>query len=228
MTNGVWFGWQEATVRFNEARVDGWITQPVNTWTNLAYIVVGIALLVWILNRQPEQRKSLILMLPIGAILVGISSFLYHASSSFFFQVFDLSSMFLLSSFLLTKCLSRNRFLSANREWIAYLVFFILSVGGVLIIRGNSGEFIFGGEVAAVLGLEAAYCIRFPAQTKYRDFLIALGLFMLAWGIWLLDVNHLFFDPNNHFVQGHAIWHIVNSLCYVFLYRFYSRIESEA
>lgn len=27
--------------------------------------------------------------------------------------------------------------------------------------------------------------------------------------------------PTYHFLQGHAVWHVLNAFCFYFLYRFY-------
>jgi hypothetical protein len=71
MNGTVWVGWEEANMHFNETQVSGWITQPANTWTNLAYLVVGV--IIFFIVRSTGKRNYLMLI-PISAILVGITS----------------------------------------------------------------------------------------------------------------------------------------------------------
>ena len=56
---------------------------------------------------------------------------------------------------------------------------------------------------------------------------MALGTFLLAFGIWILDVKEIVCDAKNHFLQGHAVWHVLNAFCFYFLYRFYRQFQPE-
>ena len=37
----------------------------------------------------------------------------------------------------------------------------------------------------------------------------ALGFFSVAFTFWLLDVKKILCWPDNHFLTGHAIWHLL-------------------
>jgi len=213
-----WFGWAEATMRYNETWIAGWITQPANSWSNLAYIIVGIALFGSAQGRRGPQDSRL--LLPIAAILVGITSFLYHASSTFFFQVSDLASMYILSSYLVADALKRSGGISRQGFPAALLALFAASVAALLLVRGKSGAVIFAAQILAAIAVEIGIYRKSAAKSHYIDYGLALAMCALAFVFWIVDYRGLFFDPENHFIQGHAIWHVVNSSCYVFLFRF--------
>jgi hypothetical protein len=40
---------------------------------------------------------------------------------------------------------------------------------------------------------------------------------------WGVDYAGRGFDPDNHVVQGHALWHMISALCFVFLYNHYQQ-----
>ncbi|MEN8233865.1 MAG: hypothetical protein ABFR89_02940 [Actinomycetota bacterium] len=64
-----------------EALGSGWLIQPVNAWSSLAYAVVGVFLLASLLSTRNRERT---LTTVFGLLLVGtgIGSFLYHGPQS--------------------------------------------------------------------------------------------------------------------------------------------------
>lgn len=216
-----WYGMAPATMVFNEALVNGPVIQLANAWTNMAYIVVAVLMIA--LFRKDGQGK-LLAFFSLAAVIVGITSFLYHASNTFFFQVFDLTSMYLLSSLLVT--LSAARLIGGRNVWRNVIVFissFFFPLSVLMLVRGKIGAVLFGVEILVVLILELMRRIFKKEKVRSRDLVIALGLFAAAFTFWALDYAGLFISPHNHFMQGHGVWHIVNSACFIFLYRFYAR-----
>ena len=65
------------------------ISTPANTWSNLAYVAVGVYMLF-----RAGKNKDLKLFAP-AAIATGIFSGLFHASQSRFFQFFDFVGMYM-------------------------------------------------------------------------------------------------------------------------------------
>jgi hypothetical protein len=213
-----WFGWSPATMHFCEEITRGPLAQPANAVSSLFFVIVG-----WFLFRI-APRRNVLLLFPVSAVLVGITSFLYHASWTFFFQVFDVSSMFMLSCLLISFNACRLGLVSRRRLPSFYLVLLGLSIAAMAAIRRKTGEYLFGAEIAVVAALEAALARRGPA-TDYEPFLKALGIFLAAYALWLLDVHEIVCVPNNHFLQGHAVWHVLNASCFYFLYRFYAQFD---
>jgi hypothetical protein len=213
-----WFGWSPATMHFCEALTPGPLAQPANAVSSLAFCAVGVSLF------RAENPKGALLLFPISAVLVGITSFLYHASWTFFFQVFDVSSMFMLSCLLISFNAWRLKLVSRERLPVLYAVLLILSIATLLTIRGKSGEYIFGVEIVVAAAFEAILARR-RSGTDYEPFLKAFGVFLAAYAIWLLDVHELVCARDNHYLQGHAVWHVLNAFCFYFLYRFYRQFD---
>jgi hypothetical protein len=220
MDSPSWFGWPPATMHFCEELTQGFLVQPANAVSNVGFVIVGLYL--WRIVRG----RSIYLLFPISAVLVGITSFLYHASWTFFFQVFDVSSMFMLSCLLLSFNAWRLKLLTERQLPYACAGILAVSIASMIAIKGKSGEWIFAVEVAVVAASEAVLASRrAAAEYKYEHFLWALGTFLLAFGIWILDVKEIVCDPKNHFLQGHAVWHVLNAFVFYFLYRFYSQFQ---
>ncbi len=81
----------EPNVKWCEAQFASWVTEPANTWSNLAFIVAGLVMLPF---AKGERSLWLRLFGP-SMLVLGVWSGLYHASFTFFFQVFDFLGMFL-------------------------------------------------------------------------------------------------------------------------------------
>lgn len=203
---------------FCEALTPGPLAQPANAVSSLAFCAVGLSL-----YRTMKERNALLLF-PISAFLVGITSFLYHASWTFFFQVFDVGSMFMLSCLLISFNAARLGFIAPKRLAPFYIGLVALSIATMIALRGHTGEYLFGVEIGVVAVLEIVLARR-GGGTDYRPFLQAFGIFLLAYGIWLLDVHRLLCAENNHYLQGHAAWHVLNAFCFVYLYRFYRQFD---
>ncbi|HXS99327.1 MAG TPA: ceramidase domain-containing protein [Elusimicrobiota bacterium] len=213
-----WFGWSPATMHFCEALTAGPLAQPANAVSSLAFCAVGVSLY------RTMQEKNALLLFPISAFLVGITSFLYHASWTFFFQVFDVSSMLMLSCLLMSFNAARLSLVDKRRLPVVYVALLVLSIAALVTLRGKSGEYIFGVEIALVAAMEAVLARR-RLGTDYAPFLKALAVFLAAYAIWLTDVHELVCAPDNHYLQGHAVWHVLNAFCFYFLYRFYRQFD---
>ncbi|MFI5345642.1 MAG: ceramidase domain-containing protein [Elusimicrobiota bacterium] len=218
MTGCPWGGWPPATMHFCEELTCGWLVQPANAVSSLAFVAVGL----WLFRMT--GRRSIFALFPVSAVLVGITSFLYHASWTFFFQVFDVSSMFMLSCLLLVFNAWRLGLIGERKLPLVYSALVAASAAVMVILRGRSGETLFAAEVALVLLSEAALARR-STGTRYRFFFWSFGTFLAAFAIWILDVREIVCDAKNHFLQGHAAWHVLNSFCFYFLYRFYRQFS---
>lgn len=215
-------GFEPATMKFCEENLCSYIKQPANTWSNLAYIFVGIFL--WFKIRK-ETNSSSLLLFSISAVLVGINSFLYHASFIFYTQVLDLTSMFLLSCLLIAFNLKRAGWIQEKKLNLIYLLSVLISLALLLLIKKKSGEYIFGIHIGIALFLELLIVLRKNIYPKYRNLQIAIGIFLISYIAWILDITGILCSPDNHFLQGHAAWHIINSFCFIYLYLFYKDCE---
>ncbi|MBK8395365.1 MAG: ceramidase domain-containing protein [Leptospiraceae bacterium] len=222
-----WSNFLPPTIQFCERNLCSYITTPANTWSNLSYIFIGIFLLFKIRKKNTPRYLTLF---PIAAILTGIASFLYHASFTFLFQFFDLSSMYLFSCILLVLNWQRIRPLEISK---LISLFFILILSSIILLYffKKYGILIFGLHLVIAICLEYRIYLsqkssKFSGLKYYTNFLFAIFCFFLALFIWILDFKKIICYPDNHILQGHAVWHILTSFCYLFLFRFYDEIKS--
>jgi len=66
------------------------IVAPANTWSNLAFIFFGAQMI----KRSHNLNSRTLSMFGPASIMTGVTSLLYHASYTWFFQVFDFVGMF--------------------------------------------------------------------------------------------------------------------------------------
>lgn len=222
-----WDGYEPATSHFCEEELCAWIEQPANTWSNLAYVLVGVLLVVLALR---ARRKSLAL---IGAIeiTVGVGSFLFHASSTRLFEVVDVGAMYLFSLYALlfnAKRLVEATGRTVSRSTLAalYVAAASVSVATVALLEAWVGVVLFSLQAVVAGLIELRLFRRHPDGVSRRPLIWLLVLFAIAWGAWWLDITGVVCDPSRHSVTGHAVWHLTNAWCFYFLYRFYAQLPS--
>jgi hypothetical protein len=217
MIQSPWEKLTPATVKYCENNLHAWVRQPANTWSNLGYVLVGLWLYVQFRTQSPSLWMGII---PITAIAVGITSGLYHASYSFVFQVTDLASMYLFSSFLVTFNLKRLVSMPDGVSYLLYFGLFLVSFVAFMLLRKRSGFLIFAAQVLVAMALEAAAW--FGAETANRlNYIVAIALLAVSLVFWIVDYKGRFFDPDDHVLQGHAVWHLLSAICLLFIYHYY-------
>lgn len=219
-----WDGYAPSNFDFCEANVCGWIVEPANTWSCLAYVIVGVVLVVR--SRRDAGARALV---PIGvsAILVGLLSGAYHASDVFATEFLDLFSMYTFSLYALTVGVYRAYGIAVRRAVATYFALVVGSLGLLLLVR-PIGVPLFAAQVIAVLALEWRIHRSQPAsgdRIEYRPLSILLAVFVVALAFWVPDYTRLFCIPESHVLSGHAAWHVTNSLCFYFLYEFYRQFD---
>ncbi len=219
-----WHGWALPDIKHCEANLDGWITAPANTWSNLAYILVG----VWLWKAAKREDTPAAAMGPI-AVACGVGSFLFHGSFTFFFQVFDYVGMFLYILWVIVFALRRLGTLGAASQARAYWGGVAASVAALLVLRraGWPIQALFGAQVVAAAALESWLFATRREGVRYGWLGATLGLFALGQVFWQLDHTDSFCRPES-LLQGHAVWHVVTAFCFATSYFFYRQFRAEA
>jgi hypothetical protein len=226
MSGCPWSGFEPATMEFCErplcSFLGGWVTQPANTVSNLAYFVVGAI----VMRRAfADGRRHLA---PFGAIAiaVGLGSTFFHASSTFVGEVVDIGAMFLFSAFWLTLDLHRLTRVRPAVQ-LAFFVAVVFGSMGALLAWKTVGIALFAVQIAATFAIEIALRVRGLRGVDYRDLRRTCVAFGVAYAIWRLDFHRvLICDRDAHVLQGHAAWHVINALCFWFLYRYFWQFPS--
>ncbi len=212
--------WARSTHIWCEEQLCSWVREPANTFSNISYVIIGILILM----NARKHAYSHLKLLGAFSILLGFMSGFYHATSSFFGEVLDYSSMFLISSYVLVANLSRIYKWSPKKMTIVASLLFAVSVIGLIQFR-TVGAVFFGIQINIALIAELIVRKRAHSHPHYKPLWIALSLFLGAWGIWNLDTHRIVCDPTNHFINGHAIWHVATAIAIWFIYKFYTQFE---
>lgn len=250
LANIDWSGWRPATCMpancFCEmVRGDAGLRQPVNAWSSLAFAWVG----VWVMAYAPESKnlrrgkaaassqsatskQPAVLPLPLmrgtrlhpfllglSAIVIGLGSAFYHASLTFIGQFFDVFGMYLLSGYMLLFALLRLGRLGAARFGLLYLgIMAALSV--ILIALPDLRRFAFAFILIAAIFVEVMFMRSRRAMLNRKLFIAGVGLFALAFAIWILDNARILCAPAA-LLQGHALWHLLGAVAVALLYFYY-------
>lgn len=165
-------------------------------------------------------------MAPAMAVM-GLLSGIYHASNNYLTQVFDFLGMFLLTFWWLVINLRRNAWLEPRRQTLAYGALLLLGLLAVHLMyrKGLPFQLLIALAALAIIGTEFMARRRVMERVSLRYFLAGLVLMALAQAASLADSSRVLCDPDNHFVQGHAAWHLVSALALYCLVQHYRQLH---
>lgn len=197
-----------------------WIDEPANTWSNVAYFVVALMLF---LGRR-EGQAVLVRFFPFACLMLGAFSFAYHASLTFVLQVFDFLGMFLFLYIPITLNLQRMKIIT--RQVPTYLALIAGSLAILLVLRGLGLKYqlMIAVGVVALLITEPLAIRRSGERGKLWFLAASVGALIVAATFSALDISRVFCDPNDHLVQGHAIWHLFSALSLGLAYVHYASL----
>jgi hypothetical protein len=218
---------------FCERLRPGVIRQPINTWSNLAFISVGVLTLAvavrdFTLAPSPKRvnpmRTSCLYPIIYGAvtILIGLGSTLYHSSLAFVWQTVDVTSIYLLASFMLLYNVSRMRRMRGGVFVGGYLLANLV-MGYAAIRWPATRRYIVVLLILAVLACEIVVCKKRRPRPDKRFFAAACISLGLAGVSWILDITRVICSPDS-WLQAHALWHVFMAMTIGFVY-FYYRSE---
>lgn len=212
-----------------ERELCAWVTNPANTWSNLAYF--GFAMTMALLARRPSSRQGapeLRLFAP-ASFVSGAFSLIYHASYTFLLQFFDFVGMFVFLFVPITLNAIRLGQISSERQ-VRFYIIAVVTMSGLVPIGYFSGfpiQAIVFVLIIALIGQEVLIHRRGIASPDYRFYFAAIGLISAAAVFSALDVSRIFCDPDNHWLQGHAIWHVLSAASVFALFLFYREVFSK-
>ncbi len=211
-----WDGFAPATISFCEARLCAVIAEPANAFTSLSKSLVGL----WLLWRCWRRGQPALWAIVVAALLQGPLGFSLHATGTFWGEALDVSGMFLISATLLSFALAR-RFDWTTPQLTVRWVSLVSSSVALLLLVPRSGIPVFSLQVLAWLVLELKPRIA-PSPAARRWLRWMIGVFLGGFGFWLADKTRLACDPDNHLLNGHALWHLATSGCLAFFFEYES------
>lgn len=216
-----WQAFSPGTISFCETRLCGWIAEPANTWSNLAYFLIGFYIL-W--NCRGRLRDPLTLV-GVTAVLVAIGSTIFHATGTFFGEVLDVSAMYLISGLFIVFGAKRLWPISDRHIWQIYAAI-VASAIALLIATRWSGIPVFVLHVTIAVLIEGRlYRQHVRGTINYKPLMLMVSFFVAAFTMWNLDIKLILCNPDNHIFTGHSFWHVANSFCLWFFYKFHRQFS---
>jgi hypothetical protein len=192
-----------------EAQRCSWIVEPANTWSNLAYVIVGLAL--WYAARG--SSSSQIRFFGPAAVIVGVASGIYHSSYTFVLQILDFFGMYVFLYLLIT--LNLRRLGRVGSAWQRVYWPLVLGTTALTVALDFLGVTIQGIVFVLIVATAAseAWLWRREPGASHGMFLLALALIAAGGVFSALDVTRTWCDPWHPWLQGHAFWHVLSALC---------------
>lgn len=199
---------------------------PANTWSNLGFVVVGF-FFYWLTRKEKSENLK---FYGTAAQWVGWTSFIYHASLTFATQVLDFVGMFIFCYLLLIQNLARMKIVPVSRLkrtiWIATALSTV-----ALSVLDHFGVPIQGAVlllVVSIISTEFTATLRSSRPVKHRAFIASVLFLGIGAAFSASDVTRKFCDPNNHWIQGHAIWHYFGAISLLFSIYHYRQFYSKS
>ena len=229
-----WFGAPGSNAsEFCEASRPGLIKQPVNTWSNISFIISGLTI-GWLLMRGTFSRNNnSISQTPFYGVFyscivvfLGPGSMAMHATTGELGGFFDMLSMYLVASFTLSYAAMRFFRLGAlyfSLMYVVLLTFCIWADGAPYhIIFWFFGDTVFMILIVLTVCVEALNSFVRKTTHDRRWGYGAVGSLVLAFFIWNISKTGTSLCDPYSLIQGHAIWHILDAVAAFCLFMFYA------
>lgn len=209
-------------IKWCEAQVCSIVVEPANTWSNLAYVLIGLVL--WWRGRATGPRPDR-LQVTFGKaeLVVGVFSFAFHMSYSGLLQVLDFAAMFVFVGLTLSLNGVRLGWLSAARRTRVYVATVVAFTALVVALRFTSFPIQLVTPVLILATVVTEALLRRRGRADYRWFFASLVTLVGAGVLSGLDAARVLCDPHDHLLQGHALWHVLSAVSLAFAWRFYAQ-----
>ena len=195
-------GWHESYLNRCEEGLFQVPQQPVNTYTNLAYLAVGLYI-----DGRLDSGPSIVFLLTMAYLCIGSS--LYHATSTRWAGMLDVTGIY--AVFASTMVYALAALVGQDgAPWVPALMFVVAGLAAYFLsIR-------FRRRMELVVGIflgctYVALLVRMAITGSWElwPWLVAsIGLFGLAYWFWNLDKAKAF--PLKRW--GHGLWHLLTAV----------------
>ena len=218
-------------IKWCEANQCSWIVAPADTWSNLAYLFVAVYLWSVITGKGSKiSSGSPLRYFPAAAAIVGVTSFIHHMSYSFMFQILDHFGMYVFTFLIITLNLRRMGKLETSK----FLGFYSKSVLGMTALTILVERFHFPIQSFVLILILAIIATEISASSlemkkavtySHRYFFAALGVLFMGAVCSFLDASGRWCSPDNHWIQGHAFWHVFSAISLAVLFHHYRQFK---
>lgn len=233
---------QIGTFFCEQTNMDNIVRQPINTFSNFIYLLVGLTILNrgW-KDRTKVNRYNIISANPyysflLGGILLYIfcASVFFHSSLIHFASELDFSAVYSLSLFPLMYFVHRYWLLQiglpSNQKhprstWTLIIVFGLIYLSLTLFLpeeKGRRDLVVLGIIILLILtGIFVERRDRGKTNHYYLIIAVACILFAVMW--FIFDIRKVLCRPGSY-LQPHSLWHLFSGIA---AFYFYMYIRSE-
>ncbi len=219
-------------------RHDAVFRTPVNTFSNLFFVIVGfyaLALGVDDRRRRRSLTEGYLAATPaqsyffgVSCIYVGLGSAHFHGSLTRLGQQLDLGGMYAVVIAMVSICLGswlpQVRLPGLDRPLATWPLLILLATMGSIHLLIHKWSYSFTsvatllGAVMIVFGISRMLGGRLRMQARWG--LAAVAAFVLGLYLRRLDMQGRFTPPDSLF-QGHSFWHLLAALFLAGMYLYY-------
>jgi hypothetical protein len=245
----VWDGWLaagefEKPVYNERIYADSVFRTRMNTWSNLVYVLFGFYAIALAINdwkqRRPLEQGYLThvpiqsFLFGVAGIYLGLGSGFFHASLTRYGHQCDVGGMYAtmicMAAIAIGSWIPRMEVPWIRRIFPTWPVIAVIVVYASIYFTYYKWDYSFGKVsmyLSLTLFLFAGVSIIQPGKyLQVRWFVAALASIILGAKIRDLDIEDRFTSPDSIF-QGHALWHLISCLLYVFMFLYFRSEERE-
>jgi hypothetical protein len=215
--------WGLPNIKWCEETICALINEPSNAWTNISYFLTTFIIFM---ARNKDGNKGYSLYFAFLTFVVGLSSFVYHATNNLFTQFFDFVGMFFFCSFLIALNLRRLQWVGPKTFGLSFLSIAGLLHGIWFLYQHNDWKYqilVFYCILALVV-TEILIAVRIRPLISRKFFIWTLVVFAIAQAFSLIDGNRVWCHPE-HPIHGHGVWHLLSGLGMYLTYRYYQSFQ---
>jgi hypothetical protein len=228
-------GCVEAGDCYCELRHGGLVAQPVNTFSNLGFVAVGLGVLAFAgagAGRRNRFTTDAAYRRTYGAVVIslGVASMVFHGTMTEWGGWADLVSMHLFVTFVLLYDLAvtwRRRTRWFLGSWTAANL--VLGIALWLMDNGY-GKYLFAALLVATVVVDLRVT-RPPEAAVARDRRLlgaGLGVYLGGQVVWLLSRDGAPWCAPASLFQGHALWHLTGAATVALVYLYLSSEREHA
>jgi hypothetical protein len=186
----------------------GWLAQPANALSSLAYTVVGIVLIPWAFAATGTER-GIRVIIGVGAMATGIGSLLYHGPQGWGSHFAHDVTFLLVLIVIGVADIASGVGWTAARMWALMVMLIGVAVTVLMIVPGATNVLTVSSVALVVVGDIAVHRGRHRRQPWYA---IAIGTLAFALLAFALGRTGGPLCDGDSLLQGHAAWHILGAV----------------
>lgn len=194
-----WNDWYPSKEIWCEEKICGFITNPINTFSNISYLIVGNLIMEF------DTKIGL------ATIFLGLMSSMYHLSDTMFFRFMDIFSINILYSIIITNSLYNKKFIEDKNNFTITLIFNSSCLIFTNVFIDNYIYYIYF-IILTVIIFYIELSLNKIKELVYTSFTILSLGFIFS----MLDKHSILCDKDSYF-QGHSLWHVLSSISIYFI-----------